>query len=143
MPEYWSRIEAAYKVNFKSEVDQLPQNTQRNMKRAKKTGHWLSVMPSHVGGIILSSTEFHDALTLIAICPIEWDIRVFPNFQFFFNRMGHKEDFYAFLSQLHLDQKKRFRFNQVNLPVTNFLNIAPDIHFFSKTKIRKDVFTFF
>ena len=61
MPEHWSRIEAAYKVKFKSEVDQLPQNTQRTLKRAKRTGCWLSVMPSHVSGTILSSTEFCDA----------------------------------------------------------------------------------
>ena len=32
MPEYWSRIEAAYKVKFKSEVDQFPQDTQRPLK---------------------------------------------------------------------------------------------------------------
>ena len=50
MPEYWSRIEGAYKTKFKSEVDQFPQDTQRTLKRANKTGHWLSVMPSHVDG---------------------------------------------------------------------------------------------
>jgi len=61
MPKYWSRIETAYKVKFKSEVDQLPQNTQRTLKRSKITGCWLSVMPSHVSGTILSSTEFCDA----------------------------------------------------------------------------------
>jgi len=63
MPEYWS-IEASYKAKFKSEVDQVPQDTQRTLKRAKKTGRWLSVMPSHVGGTILSSTEFRDDLML-------------------------------------------------------------------------------
>jgi len=47
-----------------SEVDQFPQDTQRALKRAKKTGRWLSIMPSHVGGTILSSTEFRDALML-------------------------------------------------------------------------------
>ena len=64
MPVYRSRIEATYKAKFKSEVDQFPQDTQRTLKRANKTGHWLSVMPSHVGGTILSSTEFRDALML-------------------------------------------------------------------------------
>ena len=64
MPEYWSRIEASYKAKFKSEVDQFPQDTQRILERADKTGRWLSVMPSHVGGIILSSNEFRDALML-------------------------------------------------------------------------------
>jgi len=38
MPEYWSRIEAAYKAEFKSEVDQFSQNAQRTLKRANKTG---------------------------------------------------------------------------------------------------------
>jgi len=55
MPEYWSRIEAAYKAKFKSEVDQFPQDTQRTLKRAMKAGRCLSAMPS---------TEFRDALTL-------------------------------------------------------------------------------
>jgi len=32
MPEYWSRIEAAYKAKFKSEVDRFPQDTQRTLK---------------------------------------------------------------------------------------------------------------
>jgi len=32
MPEHWSRIEAAYKTKFKSEVDQFPQDTQRTLK---------------------------------------------------------------------------------------------------------------
>jgi len=64
MPEYWSRIEAAYKAKFKSEVDRFPQDTQRTLKQAYKTGRWLSVIPSHVGGTILSSTEFRDALML-------------------------------------------------------------------------------
>ena len=64
MPEYWSRIEAAYKAKFKSEVDQFPQDTQRKLKRANKTGRSLSVMPSYVGGTILSSSEFRDALML-------------------------------------------------------------------------------
>jgi len=64
MPEYWSRTEAAHKVKFKSEVDQFPQNILRTLKRAKKTGRWLSVMPSRVGGTILSSTEFRDALMI-------------------------------------------------------------------------------
>jgi len=62
MPEYWSRIEAVYKAKFKSEVDQFAQDTQRTLKRAKKTGCRFSAMPSHVGGTILSSTEFRDAL---------------------------------------------------------------------------------
>jgi len=62
MPKYWSRIESAHKAKFKSEVDQFPQDTQRTLKRANKTGRWLNVMPSHVGGTILSSTEFRDAL---------------------------------------------------------------------------------
>ena len=53
--------------------------------------------------------------------------------------MGHKEIFYAVFSQLFLYLKKRFWFNQGNLPVTNFLNIEPCIHFLSKTKIRKDI----
>jgi len=64
MPEYWSRIEVAYKARFKSEVNRFPQDTQRTLKRANKTGRWFSVMPSHVGGTILSSTEFRDALML-------------------------------------------------------------------------------
>jgi len=64
MPEYWSRIEVAHKAKFKSEVDHFPQDTQRTLKRAKKTGRWPIVMPSHVGGTILSSTEFRDALML-------------------------------------------------------------------------------
>jgi len=64
MPEYWSRIEEAHKAKFKSEVDQFPQDTQHTLKRANKTGHWLSVMPSHVDGTILSSTEFDHALML-------------------------------------------------------------------------------
>jgi len=64
MPEYWSRIEASYKAKFKSEVDQVPQDTQRTLKRANKTGRLLSVMPSHVGGTILPSTEFRDDLML-------------------------------------------------------------------------------
>jgi len=64
MPVYWSRIEAAYKAKFKFEVDQFPQDTQLTLKRANKTGRWLSVMPSHVSGTILSSTEFRDALML-------------------------------------------------------------------------------
>jgi len=54
--------------------------------------------------------------------------------------MGHKEDFYAVFSQLFLYPKKLFWFNQGNLPVTNFLNIGPCIHFLSKTKIRKDIY---
>jgi len=53
MPEYWSHMEVAYKAKFKSEVDRFPQDTQRTLKRAKKTGRWLSVMSSHVGGTIL------------------------------------------------------------------------------------------
>ena len=64
MPENWSRIEAGYKTKFISEVDQFPQDTQRTMKRANKTGCSFSVMPSHVGRTILSSTEFRDALML-------------------------------------------------------------------------------
>ena len=64
MPEWWIRIEAAYKAKFKSEVDQFPQDTQRTLKRANKTGRWLSVMRSHVGRTILSSTEFRDTLML-------------------------------------------------------------------------------
>ena len=64
MPVYWSRIEATYKAKFKSEVDQFPRDTQRTLKRANKTGRWLSVTPSHVSGTILSSTEFRDALML-------------------------------------------------------------------------------
>ncbi len=36
---YRSRIEATYKAKFKSEVDQFPQDTQRTLKRANKTGH--------------------------------------------------------------------------------------------------------
>jgi len=51
-------------MKFKSEVDQFPQDTQRTLKQAKKTGRWLNVMPSHVGGTILSLTEFCDALML-------------------------------------------------------------------------------
>jgi len=31
MPEYWSRMEAAYKAKFMSEVDQFPQDTQRTL----------------------------------------------------------------------------------------------------------------
>ncbi len=50
MPEYRSRIEAAYKTKCKSEVDQFPQD---------------SIMPSHVGGTILCLTEFRDALMLL------------------------------------------------------------------------------
>ena len=38
MPEYWSRIEAAYSAKFKSEVNQFPQDTQRTLKRARKEG---------------------------------------------------------------------------------------------------------
>jgi len=53
--------------------------------------------------------------------------------------MGHKGDFYAVSSPLFLYPKKRFWFNQGNLPVTKFLNIGPCIHFLSKTKIRKDI----
>jgi len=34
------------------------------LKRAKKTGRWLSVIPSHVGDTIESSTEFRDTLKL-------------------------------------------------------------------------------
>jgi len=64
MPVYWSRIEATYKAKFKSEVDPFPQNTQRTLKRVNKIGRWLSVMPSHVSGTILFSTEFRDALML-------------------------------------------------------------------------------
>ena len=64
MPEYWSRIEATDKAKFKTEIDQFPQDTQHTLKRANKIGRWLSVMPSHVGGTILSSTEFRDALML-------------------------------------------------------------------------------
>jgi len=64
MPVYWSRIEATYKAKFKCEVDQFPQDTQRTLKRANKTGRWLSVMSSHISGTILSSTEFRDALML-------------------------------------------------------------------------------
>ena len=64
MPVYWSRIEATYKAKFKSEVDQFPQDTERTLKRANKTGRWLGVMSSHVSGTILSSTEFRDALML-------------------------------------------------------------------------------
>jgi len=47
MPEYLSRIEAAYKTKFKLKIDQFPQDTQRNLKCAKKIGRWLSVMPAH------------------------------------------------------------------------------------------------
>jgi len=57
-----SRIEGAHKVKFKSEVEQFPQDTQRTLKRAKKIGPWLSIMPSHVSGTILPSTEFRDSL---------------------------------------------------------------------------------
>jgi len=64
MPVYWSRIEATYKAKFKPEVDQCPQDTQRTLKRANKTGRWLSAMPTHVSGTILSSTELRDALML-------------------------------------------------------------------------------
>ena len=64
MSEYWSRIEATYKAKFKSEVDQVPQDTQRTLKRANKAGRWFTVMPSHVSGTILSSTEFRVALML-------------------------------------------------------------------------------
>jgi len=47
MPEYGSRIEAAYKVKFKAEVDQFSQDTQRTLKRASKTRRWLSVILAH------------------------------------------------------------------------------------------------
>jgi len=50
-------IEAAYKAKFKSD-------TQRTLKRTNKTGHWISVMPSHVSGTILSWTYFRDAVML-------------------------------------------------------------------------------
>ena len=64
MLEYWSRMDAAFKAKFKSEVDHFPLDTQRTLKRAKKAGCWLSVMHSHVSGTTSLSTEFYDALML-------------------------------------------------------------------------------
>ena len=64
MLEYWSRMDAAFKAKFKSEVDHFPLDTQRTLKRTKKAGFWLSVMHSHVSGTTSLSTEFYDVLIL-------------------------------------------------------------------------------
>ena len=47
-------------AEWKSEIGQFPQDNQCTLKRAKKMGRWLRVMPSHVSETLLSSTEFLD-----------------------------------------------------------------------------------
>ncbi len=62
--EYTSRKKATNDSALKSILSKQPPDLSRALARGKKTGQWLSVMPSTVNGTALSGQEFNDALLL-------------------------------------------------------------------------------
>jgi len=60
MPEYWSRTEADVQVWNRS----VSPGYSSTLKRAKMIERWLSVMPSHISGTILSTIEFRHVFML-------------------------------------------------------------------------------